>query len=178
MIYQCPRCGVSQTYADERAGQTETCPACGNVNRLPGQPVVPPPGTTAPPGPVPLPPLGAATPPAKMAPDQVKTWGMLCHLAALGGFLVPFGNIIGPLVVWLIQKDKDPFIDQQGKESLNFQITVGIAGVVSWVLVFVFIGILLLVALGIASLVFIILAAISANKGVPYRYPWTIRFIK
>ena len=189
MNYQCPRCGGTQTYPDERGGQVETCPTCGNVNRLPGSAPAAPagapaaagpvPGATAPPPPAPVrPPGGPGVPPpaAPMAPDQVRMWAMFCHLAALAP--VPMGHVIGPLVVWLIQKDKDPFIDQQGKESLNFQITLLIGVLICVPLFFVIIGFFLVAALGIANLVFVILAAISANKGVPYHYPWSIKFIK
>lgn len=109
---------------------------------------------------------------------EERTWGMFCHLAALAGYVIPFGSIIGPLVVWLIKKDQMPFVNDQGKESLNFQITVVIAMIVSGVLMFVLIGFLLLAAVAIADLVFVIIAAIQANKGVAYRYPYTIRFIK
>ncbi|MDX2227092.1 MAG: DUF4870 domain-containing protein [Verrucomicrobiae bacterium] len=112
--------------------------------------------------------------------------GMLCHLLALTSLVgVPFGNIIGPLVIWLIKKNEMPFVDDQGKESLNFQITVTIillpAFIVSWILMFVLIGFLLLplVALaGLAALVFAVIAGIKANEGVAYRYPWSIKFIK
>ena len=107
-----------------------------------------------------------------------KTWGMFCHLAALGGYVIPFGNIIGPLIVWLVKKDEMPFVADQGKESLNFQITVAIAAVICFLLVFVFIGFVLLPALAILDLVFVIIASIKANEGVAYRYPFKIQFIK
>jgi hypothetical protein len=107
-----------------------------------------------------------------------KMWGMLCHLSALAGFAIPFGNIVGPLVVWLIKKDQMPFVDDQGKESLNFQISVTIYLLVSFVLIFVVIGIFLLIAVGIFSLVMIIIAALKANAGEAYQYPLCIRFIK
>ena len=107
-----------------------------------------------------------------------KTWGMIAHLAALSGFIIPFGNIIGPLVVWLIKKDTMPFVDDQGKESLNFQITVTIAAIVCFALMLVLIGLLLLPLVALASLIMTIIAAIKANEGQNYRYPFAIRFIK
>ena len=62
-------------------------------------------------------------PPGGMTPQEVKNWGMLCHLSSLLGYvLIPLGNIIFPLIIWSIYKDKDPFIDANGKESLNFQL--------------------------------------------------------
>ena len=60
-------------------------------------------------------------------PKDVRTMAMLCHLLALAGYVIPFGNIIGPLVMWLVKKEDHPFIDEQGKEALNFQITVALA---------------------------------------------------
>ena len=103
---------------------------------------------------------------------------MLCHLLALAGYIgIPLGNIIGPLVMWLIKKDQYPFVNDQGKESLNFQISLTIYGVVSALLMMVGIGFVLLAALWVFGLVMVILAAIKANEGVAYRYPLTIRFI-
>ncbi len=110
---------------------------------------------------------------------QAHKWGMLCHLTALAGFVgIPFGNIIGPLVVWLLKKGDYPFVDGQGKESLNFQISVTIYGIVAALLIFVVIGIFLLIGLVIADLVLVIIASVKASSGESYHYPLTIRFIK
>jgi uncharacterized Tic20 family protein len=109
---------------------------------------------------------------------EARTWGMLCHLSALAGFLIPFGNIIAPLVIWLIKKDEHPFVDEQGKESLNFQISVAIYAFISGILVLVLVGILLLIIIAIASLILVIIATVKANDGISFRYPLTIRFIK
>lgn len=104
-------------------------------------------------------------------------WAMLCHLTALSGYIgVPFGNIVGPLVVWLIKKDEMPLVDDQGKESLNFQISVLIYAVVSGLAILILIGIVLLPAVLIFSIVMTIIAAVKANSGEVYRYPLTIRF--
>ena len=106
-------------------------------------------------------------------------WAMACHLSALSGFVIPFGNIIGPLVIWLIKKDTMPLVDQHGKESLNFQITVLIAAVISFILMFVLIGMLLIVVVGIGALVLTIMASVKvANGDTGYRYPWALRLIK
>lgn len=110
-------------------------------------------------------------------PQEARTFGMLCHLTAFAGFIVPLGNIIGPLVMWLIKKDQYPFVDDQGKESLNFQISVLIYAFISGILIFVVIGIFLLIALGIFVIVMVIIATIRANEGQRYRYPMTIRII-
>lgn len=103
---------------------------------------------------------------------------MFCHLAALAGLVgVPFGNVLGPLIIWLIKKNEMPAIDAHGKESINFQLSMTIYLIVAGILVFVFIGIFLVIALMIANVVLVILASIRANEGGFYRYPITIRFI-
>lgn len=114
-----------------------------------------------------------------ISPEE-KTWGMLAHLSSFATFIIPlpFGNVIGPLIVWLVKKDTMPFVDDQGKEALNFNITVAIAVVVSCVLMLVVIGFLLLAVVGVGWLVLTILACIESNKGVAYRYPFTLRLIK
>ena len=103
---------------------------------------------------------------------------MFAHLSALSGAIIPFGNIIGPLVVWQIKKDTLPFAADQGKEALNFNITMLIAAFIGFLLTFVLIGLVLLPLIGIAWLVFTILAGIKANEGVAYRYPFALRLIK
>jgi uncharacterized Tic20 family protein len=132
-------------------------------------------------------PAGAAAVYAGPVPDaNGRTMGMLCHLLALAGFLVPFGNVIGPLVIWLMKKDESPFVNDQGKESLNFQITLTLAtivlGILAGITVCIGIGLLLLPLVGLAfvvvELVFVILASMAANKGEAYRYPFNIRLIK
>jgi hypothetical protein len=117
-------------------------------------------------------------PAANPAPSQSKTWDMLCHLSALAGFIIPFGNLIGPVLVWQIKKNEFPSVDAHGKESVNFQISVVIYAFVGFLLTFVLIGIPLLVLLALGSLVLIVIASIKANNGEAYRYPLTIRFLK
>lgn len=109
---------------------------------------------------------------------EAKQWAMLTHLATFAAFFIPFGSIIGPLLVWQLKKDLDPFVVQNGKEAVNFQITVAIAAVVCVILIFAVIGALLLPVLGLAWLILSIIAGVKANEGVAYRYPLTIRFIK
>ncbi|MCC5805242.1 MAG: DUF4870 domain-containing protein [Opitutales bacterium] len=103
---------------------------------------------------------------------------MLCHLLALTGFVVPFGSIIGPLVMWLIKREEFPFVDDQGKEALNFAISMLIYAIVAGILTIVIIGIPLLIAIFVFWLVMVIIAAMKANSGIAYRYPLTIRLIK
>jgi len=104
--------------------------------------------------------------------QSAKNMAVLCHLL---GFFTCF---IGPLIIWLIKKDDDPFIDQQGKEALNFQITVTIASIVGGVLSVICIGLLLLAAVGILDIIFVIMACVASSKGQAYRYPVSIRLIK
>ncbi len=107
-----------------------------------------------------------------------RMWAMLCHLSTFAGYMVPFGNIIAPLVLWVMKKDEYPLVDDQGKEAINFQISITIYVIMSIVLVFLVIGIPLLIGLLIYEIIATIIAAIKANDGEQYRYPFTIRFIK
>jgi uncharacterized Tic20 family protein len=104
-----------------------------------------------------------------------RKWAFFAHLSALSGIIVPFGNLLGPLIIWQIKKDEMPFVAQQAKEALNFQITVSLALIACFVLFIVVIGFLLLPVVGIAALVLTIIAAVSANDGKAYRYPFTWR---
>jgi len=115
---------------------------------------------------------------AKMEETQERTWGLIVHLSALAGFIVPFGHIIGPLVVWLIKKDESPIVDDQGKEAINFQISMTLYAVIAAILILVIIGIFLLIGIGILDIVLVIIAAVKANAGEKFRYPLTIRFIR
>ena len=109
---------------------------------------------------------------------EQRQWGLFAHLSSLVGLIIPLGNILGPLIIWQVKKDEMPFAADQAKEALNFNITMAIAGVVAWLLVFVLIGFLLLPLIGIAWIVLTILAAIKANGGEAYRYPFALRLIK
>ena len=108
----------------------------------------------------------------QLIPQNAKNMALLCHLL---GFLTCF---IGPLIIWLIEKDKHDYINQQGKEALNFQITMTIGFLICFPLFFVFIGIPLLILLAIIDVVLTIMAAIKANEGIAYRYPFALRLIK
>jgi uncharacterized Tic20 family protein len=120
-------------------------------------------------------------PPPTAAPGsptaEERQWAMFAHLSALVGVIIPLGSIIGPLVIWLIKKDTMPFVNDQGKEALNFNITVAIAAIVGWILCFILIGFLVLAVLAIGWLVFVIIATIKANEGTTYRYPFTLRLV-
>ena len=108
---------------------------------------------------------------------ESQQWGMFAHLSALIGFVIPFGNLLGPFLIWQIKKD-DPFVVANGKEALNFQITAVGAGIICWILMFVLIGFLLLPVLVIGVLGLMIYAGVRANDGEAYEYPFAIRLIQ
>jgi len=121
------------------------------------------------------------SPPSKETNKDARMWGMICHLAGLGGLIpiVPIiGSVIGPLIVWQIKKDEFGFVADQGKEALNFQISILMYAIVSGLLCFACVGFVLLPAVYVFDLIFLLIAAVKANDGEHYRYPLTIRFIK
>lgn len=113
-------------------------------------------------------------PPAGAAPAEQRTMALVAHLLGI------FTGFIGALIIWLVNKDDSskPFVIDQSKEALNFQITIAIAYIVSSILVVVLIGTLMLAAVWVANLVLCIMAAVKANNGEAYRYPFTLRLIK
>jgi len=129
---------------------------------------------SVPPSDVSTPPLPSSTSPSA----EERQWALFAHLSALIGFIIPFGSIIGPLIIWQIKKNEMPFVDDQGREALNFQITMAIAVLVCIVLMVVLIGFLLIWIVGLLDLLFIIIAALAANNGQAYRYPFTLRLVK
>jgi len=131
----------------------------------------------------PPPPAAPASPPSPES--QARTWNMLCHLSALAGFIIPFGSILGPLLVWQIKKNEIPSVIVHGKAALNFQLTVFIAAIVSMVLglllVAVCVGVvffILAAAVSLAGLIFAIIAGIKANDGKDYQYPYSFTLVK
>ncbi|MEO1068432.1 MAG: DUF4870 domain-containing protein [Cyanobacteria bacterium J06638_6] len=109
---------------------------------------------------------------------ESRMWAMLAHLSALSGFVIPFGNILGPLIIWLVKRDEMAFVDDQAKEALNFNISMTIYATVAGVLVLAVVGLLLLPVVLIVWLVLAIMAAVKANEGIAYRYPLTLRLVK
>ena len=121
--------------------------------------------------------------PLELKPEDIHrpnyTMGMLCHLLSLTLFLgVPLGNIIGPLIVWLVKRNEDPFVDQCGKDALNFQISMTIYLIIAGFLVLIVVGLFLVLPLMIVNLVCTIIASIKASEGNRYQYPLSIRFLK
>ena len=138
-----------------------------------------------------IPPSAQPPPPTQSAPasgspeSQARTWNMLCHLSALVGFIIPFGNMLGPLLVWQIKKNEIPSTNIHGKAALNFQITVTLAAlvgmVVAVILSFFCVGFLLIpivILIGLAGLVFAIIAGIKAYNGEEYKYPFSFELVK
>ena len=123
-------------------------------------------------------------PPQYPNPSQARMWHMWCHLSALAGFFVPFGNILGPLIIWQTKKHELPSVEAHGKAAVNFQLTVTIAvvaGVVAAIpLSFICVGYLLIpvvAAIGVCGMVFAVIAGIKANDGQDYRYPFSFNLI-
>lgn len=120
---------------------------------------------------------------------EQRQWAMFAHLSALLGGLITgwaggIGCFLGPLVIWLLKKETMPFVDDQAKEALNFNITLAGLFLILFMLGFLTLGIGFIIAIpiilivGVAALVFIVIAAIKSNEGVAYRYPIALRLIK
>lgn len=116
--------------------------------------------------------------PAMEAPSkEERTWAMFAHLSAFAGHIIPFGHIAGPLVIWLLKKDELPLVNDQGKEALNFQITMTLAFAAGIALAFLLIGFFILPVIWLFDIIFTIVATVKANEGVAYRYPLCLRLI-
>ena len=112
-------------------------------------------------------------------PKEARTMAMAAHLLALTGLLGNgIGFLLGPLLVWMFKKDEHPFIDDQGKEALNFQITMFFVIILCFLSLFVLIGFVLLPIAVIVNIIFPIIGGMKANNGEYYRYPFAVRLIK
>ena len=121
---------------------------------------------------------------------EERQWAMFAHLSALLGGLVTagwafsIGCFLGPLIIWLMKRETMPFVADQAKEALNFNITLAAVMLVLLLVGVLTLGIGFLIAvplmllIGLAALVFIVMAAIKSNEGVAYRYPVAIRLVK
>jgi uncharacterized protein len=113
------------------------------------------------------------------AVDQaVRNTAVVAHLSTFAGLVLPFGSVIGPLAVWLTRRNEDPFIDDAGREALNFGISIAIYGLVMLVAALMLIGIPFLIVGLVAWVVLASLAAAKASQGQGYRYPLTMRFVR
>jgi uncharacterized Tic20 family protein len=151
MQRRCPACSVR---LDQQA---QTCPQCGTNLTAGG-------GNQA---------TGAGA-----VDQEVRNTAVAAHLSTFAGLVVPFGSVIGPLAVWLTRRDRDPFIDDTGREALNFGISIAIYGSVLLVGALMLVGIPLLMVGVIAWVVLASLAAVKASQGQSYRYPLTIRLVR
>lgn len=112
-------------------------------------------------------------------PGDERKWAAIAHLAGLAGIIIPMGgSVLGPLIVWYMKKDTMPFVADQAREALNFQLTVFIASCAGLLLIFIGIGLPLLLLLFVADLVLIWVATFNASEGVAYRYPVNLRVVK
>lgn len=121
--------------------------------------------------------------PSVTAPSQEeRTWAMIAHLSALSMYVTGIGVVLGPLIVWLLKRDGNPFVDDQGKEALNFQISILIyyaaAIAMCFTIILAVVGIPLLIGLHLFQVVCMIIATIKSSSGIAFRYPATIRLVK
>lgn len=151
---------------------SDPSPPFPGTGPTPGQP----PGATGPP----TGPEWQWTPPPHPSglSNEVRNWAMAAHLSAFAALVLSGLPPLGPLVVWLLKREGHPFIAEHAREALNFNISMAIYAVVSLVLILVLVGFLLLPAVAITWLVLVVVAAVRASNGQPYRYPITIRFVR
>ncbi|MCH1919582.1 DUF4870 domain-containing protein [Shewanella sp. A3A] len=109
---------------------------------------------------------------------EERDMGILVHVASFAGYIIPFGNILGPLIVYLMKRDESEFVAACGKNCLNFQISLAIYFIISIVLAFVVVGFLIMGLLALLNLIVTVIAAIKASEGTVYHYPLAIRFLK
>jgi len=114
----------------------------------------------------------------KILPESERNWAMFCHLSSFAGYFFPFGGIIGPLICWLSRRDESSWVNENGKASLNFQISILLYMILAAPLCLIIIGIPIIFFLGILEIVCVIIASVKASKGERYRYPVTIPFIQ
>jgi len=128
--------------------------------------------------------------------QKVRTWSMLCHLGALAGLIFWLGNVLGPLIIWQIKKNELPEINEHGKASVNFQLTVLIINIIGRIIIAGTVGVgifwgspffatgsglglgFIIWAINLFAWIFAVIAGIRANNGEFYKYPFSIHFIK
>lgn len=109
---------------------------------------------------------------------QERNLSMLCHLSALVTYFVPLGGVLGPIILWFLKKEQYAEVDRQGKDSINFQLSILLYALVAGLLIFRGIGILLLALVGIFNLIMVIMASIKSYNGERFEYPFSFRFIR
>jgi hypothetical protein len=110
---------------------------------------------------------------------QERLWSMLCHLSALICFLgIPFGNLFGPWIIWLVKKNEMSLVDREGRKALNFQLSMTLYALIAFILCFVLVGFLLVIPLFLVELIITIIAGVKTNQGKDFEYPLSIKFIQ
>lgn len=130
----------------------------------------------------PIPPETAAPDDEVLPPDfpeiWERNWAVFCHLAGFGVLVLPgIGQIVGPLVLWLLRRRDSAYVDHHGREALNFQISMTLYSIVAAALMWVLIGFLLIVVVLGVWFVYMVIASVAASQGERYRYPLTLRLI-
>jgi uncharacterized Tic20 family protein len=110
--------------------------------------------------------------------ETERNWAMFCHISAFASFLMPFGGVIGPLVIWVSKRDESTWVNENGKASLNFQLSILLYIILTIPLCFIIIGFPIIAVLILLRIIFIVIASIKASKGVEFRYPLAIPFIQ
>lgn len=113
----------------------------------------------------------------KKGNDDARTWAVLCHLSGFAGIIVPFGYIIAPLIIWMLKRDEYDEVETNGREALNFQISITIYYFFAGLSMLMLVGFVLLPAVMIFHAVCMIIAALKTREGIKYRYPLTLRFL-
>jgi len=114
----------------------------------------------------------------RMLSETERNWAMLCHLSSFAGFFFPFGGIIGPLICWLSRRDESSWVNENGRNSLNFQLSMLLYMVLTVPLFFIIIGFPIIFMLITLKVICVIIASVKAAKGEPFRYPLVIPFIQ
>ncbi len=112
------------------------------------------------------------------AGEEEWQWAMFTHLAGFAGYVIPFGSLIGPVVIWSLKKDTMPLVDTHGKRAINFHLTLAILTLISIPLIFVVIGIFMLFAVLAIQFIFTLLATIAVSQRKDYTYPFSFKFLK
>ncbi|MFH0937654.1 MAG: DUF4870 domain-containing protein [Candidatus Daviesbacteria bacterium] len=115
---------------------------------------------------------------ASESEKQNRLWATFVHLSAFVGLFIPLGNILAPLIIWLLKRNESSLVDEEGKKSLNFQVSITIYSVIAGILTVILIGIPLLIALVIYDVVTVIIASIKTNNGEKYNYKFSLHLIK
>lgn len=118
--------------------------------------------------------------PVSVSGKEERQWGMACHLSGAAIIVpIPFVNVLAPFILWMLKREEYPFVNTEGEEAVNFQLTMAIGYLVALILTFLFKGFLVILAgVVVVDLVFVLLASVKANEGESYRYPLAFRFFK